>query len=164
MRKKIIAGVLAFAALFAIACGAKPTITGGGQGNPAANAGKAPAGPQKFTVGQKANLTLANGTVAEVTVSSVKAQGKHLVVSVTVACISGAITYNLFDWSTLAGDGTKLDAGFDPDVPNQLSSGGLGAGQKVTGNIIFQGTAAQAKGAQVQFTVGLDTIAYWVNP
>lgn len=166
MRNKIIAVSLAFAAVFVIACsGAKPTVTDQG-GQPAANAtANAPAaGPKRFAVGGGASLTLVNGSTADVIVSSVKAQGKYLVASVTVTCTAGSMSYNQFDWSMLAGDGTRLDMGFAPEVKSQLSSGDLGAGQKVTGNVVFQGTAAQAKGAQVQYSVGFDTVAYWVNP
>lgn len=167
MRNKIIAAGLTVMALFVMACGAaKPTITGQG-GQPAANTSGgagAPAGPKKFAVEQHATLTLANGSTADIVVSSVKVQGKYLVASVTIACTAGSMSYNMFDWAMIAGDGTKLDTGFSPDVKNQLSSGDLGAGQKITGNVVFQGTAAQAKGAQVQFSSGLDTVAYWVNP
>lgn len=165
MRNKIIAFGLAFAVVFAVACGAgqEPVVTGTGQGGRPANA-TGQAGPKKLTVGTTANLKLASGATADVTVGAVKVQGKYLVAPVTVACTGGTMSYNTFDWSMLAGDGTKLDRGFAPEVKNELSSGDLGTGQKVTGNVVFQGTAEQAKGAQVVYEVGFSTVAYWVNP
>lgn len=166
MRNKIITAGLALAvALTATACGPSPTATGQG-GRPAASATtkKAAGAPQRFDVGQHAIMTFANGDAADVVVNSVKVQGKLLIVTVTVTCTAGSMSYNTFDWSMLAGDGTKIDREATPDVKNQLASGDLAPGQKVTGTIVFQGTAEQAKGAQVQYSVGLETSAYWVNP
>lgn len=168
MRNKIIAVGLAAAALLAVACGAKPTVTRQ-DGKPAANAtgnaslGEAD-GPKRFNVGETANVDRAGG-VADIVVTSIKAQsGKYLVASVTITCKSGTVSYNMFDWSMLAGDGTKLDRGFAPEVKNELASGDLGPGQKVIGNLVFQGTAAQLEGAQAMYEVGTGTVAYWVSP
>ncbi|MGI5243262.1 DUF4352 domain-containing protein [Dactylosporangium sp. CA-139066] len=173
--RKIIAGTAAGLSLFVIACGAAPkddTISkapaASGTGASAAGAADtqaaAPQGPKKFAVGEVGALSLSSGSMGEVVVKSVKMQGKVIVVSVSITCKAGSIEYNPFHWSMLAGDGTKLDSGFDIDVKNQLHSGTIGAGQTVTGNIVFEGAAAQLKGAQVQFAPSFETLAYWVNP
>ncbi|GGM27876.1 DUF4352 domain-containing protein [Dactylosporangium sucinum] len=174
--RKIVTGLAAALALFVIACGAAPksdTVSKApaatGSGAPVAGAAAdtkaaAPEGPKKFAVGEVGVLSMANGSTGEVVVKSVKLQGKVIVVSVSITCKAGSIDYNTFDWSMLAGDGTKLDTGFSIDVKNQLHSGTIGAGQSVTGNLVFEGTAAQMKGAQVQFSPSFDTLAYWVNP
>lgn len=173
MRKSTIT-IIAVVATFLIACGATPkndTITPAAEGTGAAAAtgapaktDDAPAGPKKFTVGQVGALTLGDGSTGEVTVVSVKFQGKSVVANVTVKCVTGKMSYNPFDWKALAGDGTVLNSTFDMDVKNQLSSGDIGAGQQVKGNVTFEGTAAQVKGAQIQYAPSLDTIAYWVAP
>ncbi len=87
-----------------------------------------------------------------------------IVASVSITCKAGSIDYNPFHWSMLAADGTKFDSGFNVDVKNQLHPGTIGAGQTVTGNLVFEGTAAQLKGEQVQFAPSFEAIAYWVNP
>lgn len=173
-KRLIITGLAGILAVFVIACGSKPedpkTVTPAAAGSAgavsaAAAAGGADtqAGPQKLTVGQPGNLQTRDGS-GTVTVASVKVQGKSIVAAVTITCTAGQVSYNPFDWAALAGDGTKLDVAFDVNVKNQLSSGQIGAGQKITGNLVFEGTAAQAKGAQIQLTVGFETAAYWVNP
>jgi hypothetical protein len=175
--RKIVTALAAALALFAIACSAAPksdtvskTPAAAGTGAPATDAestttpATAPEGPKKFAVGETGVLSMSDGSTGEVAVKSVKVQGKVIVVAVSITCKTGSIEYNQFHWSMLAGDGTKLDSGFNIDVKNQLHSGDLGAGQKVAGNLVYEGTAAQIKGAQVQFAPSFDTIAYWVNP
>lgn len=171
MRKPTTA-VLAFIALALMACGATPkkdTITPGNAGTgaaaTAAGAGTtaAPAGPKKFNVTEVGHLSLTDGSTGDVVVNSAKVQGKFIVANVTITCTAGKVSYNPFDWKAIAGDGTTLDFGFG-DVKNTLNSGDLGAGQKITGNVIWEGTAAQLKGAQFQYEQGIDTLAYWVAP
>ncbi|MEV4134056.1 hypothetical protein AB0J72_18030 [Dactylosporangium sp. NPDC049742] len=174
--RKIITGLAATLALFVIACGAAPksdTVSKApavtGSGAPAANAAQntaaaAPEGPKKFAVGEVGVLSMSDGSTGEVVVKSVKLQGKVIVAAVSITCKTGSMDYNTFHWSMLAGDGTKLDTGFDIGVKNQLNSGTIGAGQTVTGNLVFEGSAAQTKGAQVQFAPAFETLAYWVNP
>lgn len=169
--RKTAALTAATIASFLIACGSTPgkedTVAPAAQGTgtaAAAAGGKtdaAPAGPAKFAVGAPGTLSLADGSAATVVVSTAKIQGKFIVAAVTITCTAGAVKYNEFDWTALAGDGTKLDQGFSIDVKNQLDSGDLGVGQKVTGNLVFDGTAAQLKGAQFQFSPGFKTLAYW---
>lgn len=170
--RKLTTALVVTLALLGIACGSAPkdeVTTGqpagsGGATAAATKAAPAEMGPKKFAVGQVANLSMANGSTGDVVVNTVKVQGKFIVANVTITCTEGTLTYNVFDWSMIAGDGTKLDPGFAPEVKNGLSSGDLGKGQKITGNTVFQGTAAQAKGAQVQYTATFETLAYWVNP
>ncbi|WP_432831006.1 hypothetical protein [Dactylosporangium sp. CA-092794] len=167
--RKIVIGLAAALSLFVIACATPKNDTvskppaASGTNAPAAPAG-APEGPKKFTVGEVGALSMSDGSTGEVTVKSVKVQGKVIVVAVSITCKTGKMDYNPFHWSMLAGDGTKLDTGFDVGVKNQLSSGDLGAGQTVTGNLVFEGTTAQTKGAQIQFAPAFETLAYWVNP
>jgi hypothetical protein len=161
--------LLSLAAVLAIGCGAAPkkenTVTPASAGASAATAATtagAAAGPTRLNVGQAGNVTTRDGTGTAV-VSKVAVQGKSIVATVTISCTTGQMDYNPFDWAMLAGDGTSLEAAFDPEVKNLLHSGTIGAGQKVTGAVPFQGTAAQAKGAQVQLSIGFETSAYWVN-
>ncbi|MEU0559374.1 hypothetical protein [Dactylosporangium sp. NPDC006015] len=174
--RKIVTGLAAALALFVLACGAAPksdTISKApaatGSGAPVADAGKdtpaaAPEGPKKLAVGEVGVLSMSDGSTGEVVVKSVKMQGKVIVAAVSITCKTGKMDYNQFHWSMLAGDGTKLDSGFDIGVKNQLHSGDIGAGQTAAGNLVFEGTAAQLKGAQVQFAPSFETLAYWVNP
>ena len=174
MRKSTIA-LAAVVAAFLLGCGATPekkdTVTPvlNGSGTPAAAAtgstGNAPAGPKKLKVNEVGALSLGDGSTGEITVTSVKVQGKSIVANVTIKCTGGAMKYNMFDWKAIAGDGTTLNSGFDIGVKNQLNSGDIGPGQTVKGNLVFEGTAAQAKGAQILFDPGLSgTLAYWVAP
>jgi hypothetical protein len=176
VRKSTIPIVVALVA-FLIACGGTPskknTITSAGDstGAVAAATGAAgktdnvPAGPTKFKVTEVGKLTLSDGSSGDVVVNTVKMQGKVIVANVTITCTAGVMKYNaLVDWSALAGDGTKLDSSFDMNVKNTLSVGELGVGQKATGNVVFEGTAAQMKGVQLQYSPNFQTLAYWVAP
>lgn len=174
--RKIVIGLAATLALFVIACGAAPksdTVSKApastGTGAPVSGAvadtpAAAPEGPKKFAVGEVGDLSMSDGSTGAVVVKSVKMQGKVIVANVSITCKTGSMDYNQFHWSMLAGDGTKLDSGFDIGVKNQLHSGTIGAGQAVAGNLVFEGTAAQMKGAQVQFSPSFEALAYWVNP
>lgn len=174
MRKKIITAASVICALLLIGCGAAskedtiqpaaPAGSGSGVvGAVAATTGAAaPAGPTKFKAGEVGTLALANGSTADVVVNTAKIQGAAIVVSVTITCKAGSIDYNVFDWSMLSGDGTKLDVGFEVGVKNQLSSGTIAAPQRVTGNLVFEGTKAQMAGGQVQFAPNFKIVAYWV--
>lgn len=173
--RKVLIGLFSVLAAFLLACGgtgndttvtAAPTSsgTGGGViGGVVATTAAAPAGPVQLAVGQTAQLSMADGSAATVVVSTVKVQGGFIVVSVTMTCTAGTVKYNMFDWKMLAGDGTTLDVGFSIDVKNQLQSGDLGPTNKVTGNLVYEGTSAQAKGALVQFAPGFKVIASWKN-
>jgi hypothetical protein len=174
MLRKIVAGLAGALALFVMACATPkgdtvskaPAVTGSGPtaGAPANTAAAAPEGPKKFAVGEVGVLSMSDGSTGEITVKSAKVQGKVIVVTVSITCKTGKTSYNPFHWSMLAGDGTKLDTGFDIGVKNQLSSGDIGAGQTVAGNLVFEGSAAQLKGAQIQYAPAFETLAYWVNP
>jgi hypothetical protein len=173
-RNTLITLLAAPLAALVIACGASTgsnnagpvtAATAGASDAPAAAATEAAAaqgGPLKLKVGEPGNLKTDAGA-GTVTVTSVKVQGKSIVVAVSYTCTSGKVDYNPFYWSAIAGDGTKLDNGFDIDVKNQLSSGSIGAGQKIGGNLVYEGNAAQAKGMQIQLSVGFETAAYWTN-
>lgn len=161
MRKIIIVVAAALAIATGVACGAKPNVTSGsGQGQTQQPAGQQ--GPKKFAIGEHAQITLANGATEDIVVNSFKAQGGILVANVTIQCTSGSVDYNPFDWSATAGDSTKLDIDPGFDVRNLLHSGTLAAGQKISGNLAFKGTAEQLNGASVTYTAGITTMAYWV--
>jgi hypothetical protein len=170
MRKILFALLGAGLAALIIACGSGgPTIGKGSdpQGPVAATgqAEKAVTGPQGFKVGEHATLTLGSGSTADLIVESVKVQGKSIVAKVTVTCKTGSVNYNMFDWTAVAGDGTKLDLGSDIDVTNELHSGTLAAGQKVTGAVQFAGGQAQLHGARIVYSGGFSgDLAYWTVP
>jgi hypothetical protein len=166
MRKILFALLGAGLAALIIACGAAPKVGKGSQADgPVAATGQAEkAGPQGFKVGEHATLTLGSGSTADLVVESVKVQGKSLVAKVTVTCKTGSVNYNMFDWSAVAGDGTKLDLGSDVNVTSELSSGTLAAGQKVTGNVQFAGGQAQLHGARIVYGGFSGDLAYWTVP
>lgn len=170
MRKIIITAAAVITAALVLACGAGnsgPKFNGIDETPEAVNAQSqaakgAPQGPKKFAVGEHGQLTLGDGSTADVVVSSVKVQGKSVVATITIKCTAGSITYNEFDWSATDADGTKLDPAFDPSVKNGLSHGDLGAGQTVSGTSAFEGSTA--KGVSVMYAPSFSTLAYWVNP
>ncbi len=123
-----------------------------------------PAGPMKFAVGEPAGWSDTNGSKGTVTVTAARASGKYLLITVTVTCDVGTTSYNPFDWSYLSGSGVPHEHGFAVDVKGQLHSGDIGAGQKVTGVVVFDGVEADLHGGQVQYSPGFKTIAYWVIP
>lgn len=171
MRKILFTVLGASLAALILACGAAPKVSsGGGQEQPvaaasqAAQGAKPPAGPQGFKVGEHATLTLGNGSTADLIVESVKVQGKSLVAKVTVTCKTGSVEYNQFDWTMVAGDGSKLDLGSDFNITGELHSGTLAAGQKVTGVVQFAGGQAQLHGGRVIYGGFSGDLAYWTVP
>lgn len=153
------------ALLLALACGGTgPTVTGGGEAaKPAATAAKA-AGPKGFKVGQHATLTLANGSSADIVVESVKPRTTVFVATITIQCTAGSMDYNPYEWSMVDGDGLTLDSGVDINVTNELHSGTLAAGQKVTGVVQWAGAGHKLTGGRVVYGQLVGDLAYWTIP
>jgi hypothetical protein len=169
--RKIIAVLAVLAALSVVAACAKPADrVDRGDNPPQQNVTPVPIapptpvrpGPKRFAVGEHARLTLSDGSTADIVVSAIKVQGRSIVATVTYQCTAGVVSYNGLDWSARAADGTELDQAFDMGVKNQLSTGELAAGQKVTGTIPFTGSSAT--GVTVTFSPTVSPLAYWVNP
>jgi len=185
MRNKLGVVGLVVLAVFAIACGVgsgKTESSVGGEpqdGAPAQDgAGANGDGPVTAAVGQTVTLTntfLNDKTVVEVTLSDAQQHttdslglspdnGVFLVVQVTVVCNEGTYHANPFNFKFVGPDGTVYEhafASFDGD----LNATDLNAGQRTSGNIVFDVPPAAIQGGKIQLDgIGLDfdePAAYW---
>jgi hypothetical protein len=184
MRSKLGVVGLAVAAVLAIACGAgsgqtESSVGGGSQDNVPAN-GETPAGPVTAAMGQTVTLTntfLNKTTTVEVTLANPQQvteadflgpkNGLYYVVTVTIVCTEGTYTANPSAFKFVAADGTVYDwtitGRFDPT----LSFTELNAGQRTSGNIVFDVPPAALEGGKIQMDgIGLDfdePAAYWTT-
>lgn len=185
MRNKLGVVGLVVLAVFAIACGVgsgKTESSVGGEpqdGAPAQDgAGANGDGPVTAAVGQTVTLTntfLNDTTTVEVTLANPQQvtdadfigpkNGMYYVVNVTIVCTSGTYTANPGAFKFVAADGTVYDwtitGRFDPT----LSFTELNAGQRTSGNIVFDVPPAAIEGGKIQMDgIGLDfdePAAYW---
>jgi hypothetical protein len=149
-----------------------PAVSSGSSGAAAAAAAGKPAGPKGFALGQTGTVSRDGADVATVTVADARTandyQGRPaIVLTVTVtasANLAGSYSYNEFDFSARAGDGTTLDQAVLDDGPAELHSGDLAAGQTAKGAIMFVLGSAKASGVTVTYAPGFDTLAFWTVP
>jgi hypothetical protein len=115
-----------------------------------------PAGPTELTLKQNLELTSDDGTRATVHINSLRtakrpsgdygdppAHGTFVIINVTITVTAGSLPVNPLYFSYQApdgttyhyGDGNTFLAGYDP----QLNSNDVPAGQRVRGNIVFDG-------------------------
>lgn len=91
-------------------------------------------------------------------------RGKYLVVAVTIAQVNGTYDVNPFNFKFVAKDGSVYEASFAAFPPG-LQAVGLSAGQKTSGNIVFDVPTAALNGARIQvYGISVDydqPAAYW---
>jgi hypothetical protein len=136
-----------------------------GAGAPAADKdppADTPRGPRKAAVGETLQWDDAIGNSGTVAVNAVKVAGANVLITVDYLCATGSCDYNMFDWTYLDRSGTPHNQSYAGDVKGELHSGTLGAGQKVHGIVAFERGTDDTHGAQIQYSSGLETLAYFV--
>lgn len=122
----------------------------------------APNGPRKAAVGQALQWDDAIGDSGTVVVSAVKVAGAAILVTIDHVCVTGSCDYNMFDWTYLDRSGIPHGYSYVEGVKGELNSGTLAAGQKVHGIVVFERGADDTHGAQIQYSSGIQTVAYFV--
>lgn len=164
MRTKATVALLAVPlAAFILACGSTGSSTSaGGSGNSGAKEATKNA-PVTVKAGETMTLTesfLGTKTVVEITLTNVKAnvkakdqfskpqKGQYITADVTAVVKEGKYSINGTDFKLVAADGTAYDSTIALDGKD-LSANDMTAGQKTSGQIVFDAAAGAEKGGKI---------------